>query len=159
LKLVGKGQYGKVFKAKNNLTEEIVAIKYISFCQDNTEVIRAICREVKIMDGFSKMDNNCHIVGLREVFLPVNAQKDDIASFNGLYLVMDFYPSNLAHVLYKEENKFSREQAIRLTHNFLSAVKYIHSANVIHRDLKPQNILINKKLELKICDFGLARNI
>ena len=42
-------------------------------------------------------------------------------------------------------------------YQILRGVKYIHSANVVHRDLKPPNILVNKDCELKICDFGLAR--
>lgn len=46
-----------------------------------------------------------------------------------------------------------------MTYQILCGVKYIHSANVIHRDLKPGNILINSQGQLKICDFGLARGI
>lgn len=41
----------------------------------------------------------------------------------------------------------------------LRAFKYLHSANIIHRDLKPSNILLNENCELKICDFGLSRNL
>ncbi len=41
----------------------------------------------------------------------------------------------------------------------LCGVKYIHSADVIHRDLKPSNILLNENCDLKICDFGLARDM
>lgn len=46
-----------------------------------------------------------------------------------------------------------------MVYQILCGVKYIHSANVIHRDLKPGNILINSQGQLKICDFGLARGI
>ena len=42
-------------------------------------------------------------------------------------------------------------------YQLLRGLKYIHSANVLHRDLKPGNILLNANSELKICDFGLAR--
>lgn len=41
----------------------------------------------------------------------------------------------------------------------LRAFKFIHSANIIHRDLKPSNILLNENCDLKICDFGLSRNL
>ena len=46
-----------------------------------------------------------------------------------------------------------------MVYQILCGIKYIHSANVIHRDLKPGNILINAQGQLKICDFGLARGI
>ena len=45
----------------------------------------------------------------------------------------------------------------RWCHQILCGVKYMHSANVLHRDLKPANILTNTQVDVKICDFGLAR--
>jgi serine/threonine protein kinase len=64
LKIVGKGQYGTVFKAKCNSTAESVAIKYIDFADENKEVLRAICREIKIMWSLSKLPNNGYTVML-----------------------------------------------------------------------------------------------
>ncbi len=46
-----------------------------------------------------------------------------------------------------------------VVYNLLCAVKYLHSANVLHRDMKPANILVNEDCSVKICDFGLARSI
>jgi mitogen-activated protein kinase len=55
--------------------------------------------------------------------------------------------------------EFSELHAQHYAYQLLCGVKYIHSADVIHRDLKPGNILVNVHGELKICDFGLARGI
>jgi len=52
----------------------------------------------------------------------------------------------------------SEKQAKTVIYNLLLAVKYLHSTGVMHRDLKPQNILITKSCTVKLCDFGLARN-
>jgi serine/threonine protein kinase len=53
---------------------------------------------------------------------------------------------------------FLEETHIRfIAYNILCAINYIHSANILHRDLKPSNILINEDCNIKICDFGLAR--
>lgn len=51
------------------------------------------------------------------------------------------------------------EHAKIIVYNLLCAVNYLHSANVIHRDLKPGNILLTDQCSVKICDFGLARTI
>lgn len=52
---------------------------------------------------------------------------------------------------------FDEEHSLIVLYNLLSALKLIHSSNVMHRDLKPNNVLINHQCQVKICDFGLAR--
>ena len=54
LKCIGKGQYGRVFKAIDRQSEQIVAIKYVSLKTECTAVLRAICREVKILINLGK---------------------------------------------------------------------------------------------------------
>lgn len=65
---------------------------------------------------------------------------------------------------FMEYNKLSEKHVQKLTWNLLSALYYLHSHRISHRDLKPQNILLNKydkidEIEAKLCDFGLARNM
>jgi mitogen-activated protein kinase 1/3 len=60
--------------------------------------------------------------------------------------------------LIKSETYLTLEQVRKLMYDLLCAIKYMHSASVLHRDLKPGNILLSKDLEVKICDFGLARS-
>ena len=63
--------------------------------------------------------------------------------------------SDLGELL--KNNKLKENQIIYLTYQLLKGIKYMHSANIIHRDLKPKNLLVNGNLDLKICDFGLAK--
>ena len=61
--------------------------------------------------------------------------------------------------LYKllRSQKLSDDHVCYFTYQILRGVKYIHSSNVLHRDLKPPNLLLNSNCDLRICDFGLAR--
>ena len=54
---------------------------------------------------------------------------------------------------------YTEEHLIMIMYNTLCALKYLHSANVIHRDVKPSNILINRDSNVKICDFGISRTL
>lgn len=55
--------------------------------------------------------------------------------------------------------EIDEDHAIVIFYNLLCAVNFIHSANIMHRDIKDSNILIDENCQIKICDFGLARNI
>lgn len=79
----------------------------------------------------------------------------DRQNFNELYVVTDYMESDL-HDIIRINDHISREHRQFFTYQLIRGLKYIHSAGVIHRDIKPQNLLVNKKCDLKICDFGLA---
>lgn len=61
------------------------------------------------------------------------------------------------HQIIKSGQALSNEHVQYFLYQVLRGMKYIHSASVVHRDLKPGNLLVNADCELKICDFGLAR--
>ena len=56
-------------------------------------------------------------------------------------------------------SEISQDLVKLILYNLLCAIKFMHSANVMHRDLKPGNILINQECQIKICDFGIARTL
>lgn len=78
--------------------------------------------------------------------------------FNELYVVMEFAQLDLSKMC-KSGVYLEHDHIQLLTYNILCAVKYLHSAGILHRDIKPGNILLNDDCEAKICDFGLARSI
>jgi mitogen-activated protein kinase 1/3 len=75
-----------------------------------------------------------------------------------VYLVLEYMQSDLHRVIHSENN-LSHEHIAYIAYQIFCGLKYMHSAGVYHRDLKPGNILINKDCDVKICDFGLARGI
>ncbi|KAI0563537.1 mitogen-activated protein kinase 7 [Gracilaria domingensis] len=97
--------------------------------------------------------NHEHIVTLKDVYLPTR----DPSDFQEVYFVTDLMEFDL-HQLIASNQAISADHTQYLTYQLLSGLKYIHSAGVIHRDLKPSNILLTQQCQLKICDFGLARD-
>ena len=74
-----------------------------------------------------------------------------------VFLVMEFQKLTLHDFMRQDTEDFTAEQVIVILYNMLCAVHRLHTAGVLHRDLKPQNILLNERCQVKVCDFGLAR--
>nr|XP_020737668.1 mitogen-activated protein kinase 12 isoform X2 [Odocoileus virginianus texanus] len=91
------------------------------------------------------------VIGLLDVFTPDETLDD----FTDFYLVMPFMGTDLGKLMKHE--KLSEDRVQFLVYQMLKGLKYIHAAGVIHRDLKPGNLAVNEDCELKILDFGLAR--
>jgi len=71
---------------------------------------------------------------------------------------MELMGKDLNEIL-KHDLEFSDEDMIKILYNSLCAIAFLHESNVVHRDMKPANILINSDCEAKISDFGLSRTI
>ncbi|KAF8716463.1 hypothetical protein HU200_026343 [Digitaria exilis] len=106
-----------------------------------------ILREIKLLRLLRHPD----IVEIKHIMLPPS-RKD----FKDIYVVFELMESDL-HQVIKANDDLTKEHYQFFLYQLLRALKYIHSANVYHRDLKPKNILANSNCKLKICDFGLAR--
>jgi cyclin-dependent kinase-like len=74
-----------------------------------------------------------------------------------VYLVFEYVQNNLLELLEKSPDGLEPETIRLLLYQLLKGLAYMHSMNMLHRDIKPENLLISDKRELKICDFGFAR--
>lgn len=77
---------------------------------------------------------------------------------NEIVVVTEYAQSDL-HKLLAREGSIDERRVQRLTFDLVSALYYLHSHRILHRDLKPQNILLDRDENAKLCDFGLARNM
>ncbi|EGW01042.1 Mitogen-activated protein kinase 11 [Cricetulus griseus] len=91
------------------------------------------------------------IIGLLDVFTPATSIED----FSEVYLVTTLMGADLNNIV--KCQALSDEHVQFLVYQLLRGLKYIHSAGIIHRDLKPSNVAVNEDCELRILDFGLAR--
>ena len=80
----------------------------------------------------------------------------DRQHFDSVYLYIELLEADL-HAIIRSGQPLTDAHYQSFIYQVLCGLKYIHSANVLHRDLKPGNLLVNADCELKICDFGLAR--
>eukprot|EP00754_Rhynchopus_humris_P033579 Rhum_TRINITY_DN15471_c8_g1::Rhum_TRINITY_DN15471_c8_g1_i1::g.158440::m.158440/K04371/MAPK1_3; mitogen-activated protein kinase 1/3 len=146
-RIVGHGAYGCVCSAVDTATGEEVAIKKISRVFSNVVDGKRILREVKLL-SFLKHEN---VIAIKNIM-----HQDDKESFEDIYLVSELMGTDL-HRIIRSKQALTEEHHQYFIYQSLRALKYIHSANILHRDLKPGNLLVNGNCDLMICDFGLAR--
>ena len=145
--VVGSGAYGVVASARDTVTGRMVAIKKIERAFEHSTFTKRTLRELKIM----RLLNHENILSINSIQLPSSR-----ASFNELYVVFDLMDTDLASII-KSPQPLTDEHCSFFLYQLLRGTKYMHSAQVLHRDLKPRNLLVNSDCDLKICDFGLAR--
>ncbi|XP_062180422.1 mitogen-activated protein kinase 7-like isoform X1 [Phragmites australis] len=145
--IIGKGSYGVVCSAIDQHTGDKVAIKKIQNIFEHLSDAARILREIKLLRLLRHPD----IVEIKHVMLPPSRR-----DFRDIYVVFELMDTDL-HQVIKANDDLTKEHHQFFLYQMLRALKYIHTANVYHRDLKPKNILANANCKLKICDFGLAR--
>uniref|UniRef100_A0A0E0MEN3 mitogen-activated protein kinase n=1 Tax=Oryza punctata TaxID=4537 RepID=A0A0E0MEN3_ORYPU len=145
--VIGKGSYGVVCSALDTHTGEKVAIKKINDIFEHVSDATRILREIKLLRLLRHPD----IVEIKHILLPPSRRE-----FKDIYVVFELMESDL-HQVIKANDDLTPEHYQFFLYQLLRGLKYIHTANVFHRDLKPKNILANADCKLKICDFGLAR--
>lgn len=146
-RIIGSGSYGIVLEALDTKSGERVAVKRVSpeIFQDSL-LARRILREIKLLAHF----DHENIIGLRDILMP---HSED---FDMIYIIMDIMETDLKAIL-KSGQEITESHVQYFIYQILRGLDCIHKADVIHRDLTPSNILLNTNCDLKICDFGLAR--
>ncbi|XP_066482582.1 mitogen-activated protein kinase 15 isoform X2 [Tiliqua scincoides] len=144
---LGKGAYGIVWRAAERRTGACVAVKKIFDAFRNRTDAQRTFREVAFLQAFGEHPN---IIRLLDV---VRAQNDQ-----DVYLVFESMETDL-HAVIKKGNLLKEIHKCYILYQLLKATKFIHSGNVIHRDQKPSNVLLDADCFVKLCDFGLARSL
>lgn len=141
-RVLGHGNFAKVYHGRNLATNESVAIKVIKKEKLKKErLVKQIKREVSVM----KLVRHPHIVELKEV----------MATKGKIFLVMEYVKGG---ELFSKvaKGKLSEDVARKYFQQLISAVDFCHSRGVTHRDLKPENLLLDQNEDLKVSDFGLS---
>jgi len=143
---LGEGTFGEVYVATHEKTGEIAALKKIKLECEDEGVPGTTLREVSLL----KELQHPNVVQLKDVFYMPNDNK--------LYLCFEYCEFDLKKYMKSQQYKLSAECVKSFTYQMLDGLRWCHSHRIFHRDLKPQNVLVDpKKGSLKLADFGLAR--
>jgi len=143
---IGEGTYGVVFKGRNKNTGEIVAMKKIRLESEDEGVPSTAIREISLL----KELQHPNIVCLSDVLMQEAK----------LYLIFEFLTMDLKKYMdsnIPKDSLMDPKLVKSYTYQLLQGLLFCHQRRVLHRDLKPQNLLIDKHGCIKIADFGLAR--
>jgi len=140
---IGEGTYGVVYKAKDRVTGEIIALKKIRLEAEDEGIPSTAIREISLL----KELQHPNIVRLYDV---VHTERK-------LTLVFEFLDQDLKKYLDVCDSGLDLPILKSFLYQLLTGVAYCHHHRVLHRDLKPPNLLINREGQLKLADFGLAR--
>ncbi|KAG7395709.1 Cell division protein kinase 1 [Phytophthora boehmeriae] len=140
---IGEGTYGVVYKSLDLKTNKVVALKRIRLETEDDGIPSTALREISV---------------LRELEHPNIVSLLDCLQEDGkLFLVFEFMDKDLKRFMEHKLGKLEPSQIKSFLYQLLKGLAFSHSRGIMHRDLKPQNLLVNASGELKIADFGLAR--
>ena len=145
-KLIGKGGFAKVYEVKNIENQQLSAAKIMEK--------ELLCRK-RARHRF-----------LTEVKIHRAVHHENIVNFEGyfedhenIYIILELCKNQTLNDLVRRRKRLTEMEVQCYSAQVLSGLKYLHSQKVIHRDIKPGNIFLNEKMEVKIGDFGLAAKV
>ena len=145
LKVIGRGSYGVVVSCTDSISTKRFAIKRIKPMSAHASDSKHVLREIRCM---RVLGAHANVVSISDLFC--NKQNDE------LYIVMELMDSDL-HRIIQSPQALTDAHHRYFMYQMVRGVKYMHAQGIIHRDLKPGNLLVTRNCELRITDFGLAR--
>jgi len=147
---VGQGANGLVCSGCNLKSGKRVAIKKIPRAFEVDTDCKRLLREIKMLRHLQ----HANVLSLLDILPPLGRKHE----WKDVYIVSELMDTDLHYVIHSKQ-PLSDAHTRYFLYQILSGMRSVHARNVLHRDLKPGNVLVNKNCDVKICDFGLARGI
>ncbi|KAK6317420.1 hypothetical protein J4Q44_G00128200 [Coregonus suidteri] len=145
LGVVGEGSYGTVMKCRHKEIGHIVAIKRFNDKEEDKTMKKVIMREIQLLRQF----RHENLVNMLEVF----------RFKKRLYVVFEYIDRTVLEDLERYPRGLDSKRLRKYMFQILRAMDYLHTSNIIHRDVKPENVLVSNSGVVKLCDFGFARTL
>ena len=142
LERIGEGSFGKVYKGRRKFCGQVVALKFIPTGGRSERELQALRQEIEILRTLQHEN----IVMMLDYF----------ETDTEMIVVTEYAQGELFEIL-EDDRSLPEEEVRTIACQLVRALYYLHSNRVIHRDMKPQNVLLGAGSRVMLCDFGFAR--
>ncbi|KAG8699930.1 hypothetical protein FRC08_005026 [Ceratobasidium sp. 394] len=149
--LIGRGSFGRVYHAMNLTTGDMIAVKQVEL--PKTESDRNDSRQISVVEALKSESNTLsdldhpHIVQ----YLGFEQTSDTLSIF------LEYVPGGSVGSVLRKYGKFEDEVVRSFSHQIIDGLAYLHASGILHRDLKGDNILVDRSGICKISDFGISK--
>lgn len=144
LERIGEGSFGKVYKGRRKYTGQFVALKFISKANKTEADLAALRKEISIL---RQLDHE-NIILLLDYF----------ETARDVVVVTEYAHGELLQIL-RDDGALPESTVRSIGLQLARALHYLHSHRIMHRDMKPQNVLVGSNGIIKLADFGFAREM
>ncbi len=148
--IVGRGGMAEVYRARDLRLDRVVAVKTLR---------EDLARDQTFQARFRREAQSAASLNHPSIVAVYDTGEDNAGMSHVPFIVMEFVDGRTIRDLLRDDRRLLPERALEITDGVLRALDYSHRAGIVHRDIKPGNVMLNRQGEIKVMDFGIARAI
>jgi beta-lactam-binding protein with PASTA domain/tRNA A-37 threonylcarbamoyl transferase component Bud32 len=148
--VVGRGGMAEVYRARDLRLDRIVAVKTLR---------EDLARDQTFQARFRREAQSAASLNHPSIVAVYDTGEDNTGMSHVPFIVMEFVEGRTIRDLLRDDRRLLPDRALEITDGVLRALDYSHRAGIVHRDIKPGNVMLNRQGEIKVMDFGIARAV
>jgi eukaryotic-like serine/threonine-protein kinase len=148
--VVGRGGMAEVYRARDLRLDRVVAVKTLR---------EDLARDQTFQARFRREAQSAASLNHPSIVAVYDTGEDNTATSRVPFIVMEYVDGRTIRDLLRDDRRLLPERALEITDGVLRALDYSHRAGIVHRDIKPGNVMLNRHGEIKVMDFGIARAV
>ncbi|MBO0831063.1 MAG: Stk1 family PASTA domain-containing Ser/Thr kinase [Actinobacteria bacterium] len=149
-RIVGRGGMAEVFRARDIRLNRIVAVKTLR---------NDLARDQTFQARFRREAQSAASLNHPSIVAVYDTGEDMVGGTPLPYIVMEFVEGQTVRDLLRDDRRLQPERAVEITDALLEALEYSHRNGIVHRDIKPGNVMLTRSGHVKVMDFGIARSV